>query len=180
VTASFLSVAPANAAVVGAEVNGGSVLHPVVVSIESHTEIVTSILGSSRRHILNVAGRRFAVVSDVNQDSVLNLRAFFPPRKLRAWLSPGPSHAQASSRPRRRRTHGSPLQHAFRFGPDRRTHGNAPTTQATSSGAVSLHDPPLGPATPASRFVVLPSSERIPFNERTGRRASRAPPLFTI
>jgi hypothetical protein len=160
VTASCLAVAPASAR---ADVNGGSVLHPVAVSIQSRTEIVASMLNSPGRLVLEVEGRRL-----------------FPPRKLRAWLSYRPGHSQASTNPRRRRARVSPLQHAFRFGADRRTRGNAPTTQATSSGAVGLHDPPLGPTTPASCFVVLPSSERIPFNERTGRRASRAPPHFTI
>jgi hypothetical protein len=160
VTSSCLAVAPASAAVVGADASRGSVLRPVVVSIESHTEFVASILVFSKRRVLEVAGRPFVVAWDLNHDR--------------------PSHAQAPFKPRRRRARGSPLQHAFRFGADRRLHGNAPTTQATSSGAVGLHDPPLGPATPASRFVVLLSSERIPFNARTGRRASRAPPLFTI
>jgi hypothetical protein len=197
VTASCLSAVPANAAAVSADFGGGKLLQPIVVSIESHTEIVVSILGSPGQ-VLKVAPRPFAIVeSDLKHDGVLDLSALFPPRKLRAWLSYGhggfgqlhsrlrspfgsPSHAQAASRLRRPRTHGSPLQHAFRFGADRPTRGNAPTTQAASSGAVGLHNPPPGPASPASRFAVLPSSERIPFNERTGRRASRAPPLFTI
>jgi hypothetical protein len=86
--------------------------------------------------------------------------------------------APAEPRPHRRRLRLSPLQRAFHFGHDtgRDTHQ---TTQATSSGTADLLESPLTQAAPSRRDLILPSTERIRFDERAGRRASRAPPVIT-
>jgi hypothetical protein len=86
--------------------------------------------------------------------------------------------AQVASRAHLRRLRLSPLQRAFHFGhgTGRSTHQ---TTQATSSGTADLLESPLAQAAPSRRDLILPSSERIRFDERAGRRASRAPPVIT-